>query len=244
MFIKYGEEDHISKLKTNGEIFFNPCECFRKLEFEQMQKGIGDREDGGISATCDTIFVESLRGIVRKLENQKSSFIVEPCLKTPTFCLRESSEPYITSTYREKLHIQFPKHTHALVIKNETVFLENIRYHFKSRAFGHQIFYQDYFFTDFMDFLHRGTSDMNFYVPQSKSRYYAIFRCIPNSGGEFTQRVDDSNFYKTMFRKGLFFQDQVEYRIVLPYEKIEKGRLFKIAPIVEGCICKIDDLVR
>ena len=141
MFTKFGEEMHLCALNAKGEIYFNPCKYFRDLELEQMQKGIGDGADGGISAIYNTAIITDQNGKALKLEKQKSSFIVDPCLNTPTFCLRKSREPYITPKYREKLHNQFPAHTHALVVEDEVSFLENIRYHFQSRAFAHQIFY-------------------------------------------------------------------------------------------------------
>lgn len=48
MFIKYGAEPHLKALKEQGNIYFNPCKFFRDLEAQQLLKGIGDRNDGGI----------------------------------------------------------------------------------------------------------------------------------------------------------------------------------------------------
>lgn len=55
-------------------------------------------------------------------------------------------------------------------------------------------------------------------------------------------RINDSNFYKTMFRKNTFFSNQVEYRVVLPYEKIGAGKQYSISPF-NSTLCLIDDLV-
>ncbi|QOX62381.1 hypothetical protein FRZ06_02905 [Anoxybacterium hadale] len=241
MFIKYGEELHLLKLMTEGLIYFNPCEYFRNLEIKQMERGIGDCNDGGILASGE-VTLQTSDGKVYKNKNQSVAFIAEPCLKTPVFCIKRAKSDNITVEERHNLAEQFPKHTHALIIENEVNFLENIRYCFRSKAFCHDIFYQNELFTDFTEYLFNAISETYFYEPKKKARYYATFTSFLNSGEVKRLRIDDSNYFKTMFRKNLFFKEQSEFRIVLPYKKQEAGELYQIKP-VSARLCRIDELV-
>ena len=117
-----------------------------------------------------------------------------------------------------------------------------MRYHFRSKAFAHNIFYQDNFLYDFWEFLKFGQSIIRFYPPTANQKYYSEMMYVRNSGEKEYLRIDDSNFYRTMFRKDLFFIDQQEMRIVLPYEKIDNGKPYYIGAI-KANIVKIDDLV-
>ena len=47
---------------------------------------------------------------------------------------------------------------------------------------------------------------------------------------------------KLCLEKTFFFKDQEEYRIVLPYEQIDKGKKYYIDPF-PARVVKIDDLV-
>lgn len=54
MFIKYGAESHLRALVEQGKMYMNPCKYFRELEADQLLKGIGDRNDGGIITNSGT----------------------------------------------------------------------------------------------------------------------------------------------------------------------------------------------
>ncbi|OAA91459.1 hypothetical protein [Clostridium ljungdahlii] len=243
MFIKYGEESHLQELMSKGLIYFNPCKFFRDLEAEQMKKGMADSNDGGISNLYKKVRLDTNDGTVSENQNQIVDFIVKPCLKTPVFCIKRAKSEIITDKERYNLKVQFPKHTHALIIEDEDAFLENIRYNFRNRAFSHDIFYQNEFLKNFIDFLFYGKSVTNFYEPKKKSRYYAEFTVTLNNGKMSKLYIDDSNFYKTMFRKNLFFNEQNEFRIALPYETQEEGKKYQINQ-VKARLCRIDELVQ
>lgn len=245
MFIKYGAESHLRALVEQGKMYMNPCKYFRELEADQLLKGIGDRNDGGIITNSGTLLLQHRNGDYYKAQDQSVAFIVEPCLCVPIFCLKRSEQAKISIAEREKLRKQFPNHTHALIIEDEHAFLKNIQSSFDENAFCHEIFYQDKFFTDYLEFLLSGQSDITFNVPAATARYYAEIYMVPDDHNKSTVRfrIDDSNYYKTMFRKGVFFEDQYEYRIVLPYEKINSGKVFNIQPF-KATLCQIDDLVQ
>lgn len=244
MFIKYGNKQNLKRLMENGEIYFNPCKYFRDLETTLLKKGQADNNDGGISGVANNVFADS-NNINITLGKTKTSIIVDPALSTPVFCLRKSDNEYITNAYYNELKEQFPHHTHALIIKDETIFKENIRYCFRNRAFQHDIYYQDEIFKDFIMFLKSGTSDTLFYEPRRKNNYYMkITINLSNDKNEsFNIYIDDTNYYRTMFKKETFFKDQLEYRIVLPYEKITEGKSYHIEPFKAEIKC-IEDLIR
>ena len=245
MLIKFGKEKHLFSLMNFGEMYFNPCEYFRNLEEKQKKRGIGDGNDGGLITPFTNARAVGENGKTVTLEDGSISVIMQPAAKTPVFCLRRVETKYISSEYREKLHEQFPEHTHALIIREESEFLENVRYHFKSKAFAHPIYYQDKLYIEFYQFLKDGKSEIRFYEPRSRNRYYMEIHMQPIDGGTKKESlvIDDSNFYKTMYRKSTFFSDQMEYRIVLPYERIENGEVRRISPF-NAELVSIDDLVR
>lgn len=245
MFIKYGAEGHLRALMEHGEMYMNPCKYFRDLEASQLQKGIGDCYDGGILTDEGDIILKGCDSSYYLVSKQSLAFIVERCLHIPIFCLKQSEQPMLSLADMTILREQFPTYTHALVIDDEFSFLENIQVSFAGNAFCHSIFYQDVFFEDFLEFLESGKSDVPFNTPEPTTRYYAKMTSAPNNPNEHVYRflIDDTNYFKTMFRKGTFFKSQKEYRIVLPYEKMDTGKIFKIQP-VKAKLHKIDDLVQ
>lgn len=243
MFIKFGSKEHLSSLMGSGEMFFNPCEYFRNLEDEERKKGIGDANDGGICSKFENALVVDTAKNCYTLSGQSLSVITAPSLHTPIFCLRKTEQKHISFEYRKKLRDQFPSHTHALVIEDEHSFLESIRFSFHNKAFAHKIFYQDDWYIDYIEFIRSGSSDIFFYPTKNhRNSYYMALNYISHNGEKTILTIDNSNFYKTMFCKSLFFKDQEEYRIVLPYEQISSGEKYYIEPL-DSYLCTIDDLV-
>lgn len=243
MFVKFGNEKNLKDLMVKGEIYFSPCKVFREFEEKYANKGIGDCNDSSIVTKNVKAFLDDKKGKQFFYNSVNVSSLIKPCENTPVFCLKKTNCEYITIEERNILNEQFPEHTHALIIEDEDEFLENIRFNFKSKAFSHEIFYQDEFFVDFEDFLYAGSSKTHFYKPKAKQEYYASYNSCDNEGNLIRKfKIDNSNFYRTMFRKSIFFENQKEFRIVLPYEKIEKGKVYSITPF-KAKLVTIDDLV-
>ena len=207
MFIKYGKESYLVDIYQKGELYFNPCEYFRKLEDEQKARGIADGYDGGIHGIAENTKIVYPDKTSMSFGKSESSIIVQPALKTPIYCLRKCSCEKISKEYREKLRTQFPEHTHALLIDNEESFLNNVRYKMRNKAFSHDVFYEDKLYIEFFEFICHGESDVCFYTPRSKSTYYMTLKYEPINDPTIvkTIKIDDSNYYKTMFRKDIFF---------------------------------------
>ena len=170
MFVKFGEKEHMLSLKENGAMWFNPCKKFREWEKED---GIKDCDDGGIRAPAETIRIVDQEGNTKVAKDISFGLTVEPAFKVPVFCLYQTSENFLSDEKIRKIRQKFPDYDSALLIEDEFAFLENVRYSFKSRAFCHTIFYQDRYEMEFVDFLEKGESDVSFYKPQKKNRYYA-----------------------------------------------------------------------
>lgn len=245
MLIKYGAEDHLKGLMEKGGMYFNPCEYFRKLEESQKKKGIGDGNDGGVSAAFYDIQMISPDGERHEIKDGNMSLIVEPAKRTPVFCLRRTNTKYISSEYREKLRSQFPEHTHALIIRDEKGFLENVRYNMRNQAFAHTVFYENQLSTEFYQFMQHGFSNILFYERNcSKRKYYMEIKLRYTGDDKLRDLfINDSNFYRTMFRKDCFFEDQREFRIVLPYKQIDEGRTYQINPFFAELV-KLDELIK
>lgn len=230
MFLKYGTKEHLEGLK-NGGMFFNPCKVFQDMEREQLNKGQGDRLDSSLTAKASEAILYS-KEFYAKLSELDFSVIVQKSQNTPMFCIKVVDDYHISKEQYEEIKKQSEDWTHVLVIKDEVEFLENVRFSMKNKAFGHKVFYENVMCDDFIDFLKKGESDFLFYKPKaSHRRYYMdikVTRFDGSPGGII--RIDDSNYYKTMYKKDVFFKSQNEYRIVLPYESIDKGKLYSINP--------------
>jgi len=239
MFVKLGKEEHLRALLDKGEMYFNPCKYYREIEHQ----GIGDKNDGGQTAICESVDIY-VRDSVGHVSNVDISWICESCLNTPIFCLMQLDAPQLSADVVEHLKKDFPEYDYALVLNDEDDFLEKVRYNFRSKAFAHKVFYQDNYYTDYFDFLLRGESDVRFYVPHKKAQYYAHIIYDGMNGEKKYLRIDDSNAHKMMYRKGLAFQNQKEYRIVLPYEHIDKGKIYSIGKLANSEIVRIEDIAR
>jgi len=243
MFIKYGEENYLERFYRLGEMYFSPCVKFRELEESQV-KGIGDKDDGGIRTRNSQCYIAPQNGKAFFVSNAEISFITDCCRFTPTYCIKQTNTAYISEQEFTTLSNQFPKHTHALIIENEDDFLENIRYCFRNKAFAHRMFYQDDMFTDFLEFLFSGDSDILFYKPHTPKYKYFFDLAAQNLDGLIRPlRINKSNAHKTMYRKGLFFKTQQEYRIVLPHLEIGEGTIYNIAPF-NAKLIQIKELLR
>ena len=241
MFIKFGKEEHLKSLMEKGEIFFNPCIKFRNWEKDD---GIKDTQDGGIKIKAMETKISNSCGVTQKVKNIALGFIIEPAKNIPVFCLFQIENIQELNEQKREIEKQFPDYSHALIIEDEEDFLENIRFSFRNKAFCHKIFYQDMFYEDFLEFLYKGKSDVLFYSPQKKKdRLYAYIKYEPIDGSIRQLDIDDSNFYKTMYTKRTNYIAQREYRIVLPYEQIDKGKIFNIQPF-NAMLVKIEELCK
>ncbi len=242
MFLKYGKKDNLEKLKDGG-IFFSPCKVFQNIEKEQLNKGQGDQWDGTL--TTKAIEVELYAdGFYKKLSDIDFSVIVSKSENTPIFCIKAAESYHVTQEQYKKIRIQSPDWTHVLVIEDESAFLENIRFNMRNKAFAHKVFYENVICDDFIEFLRFGKSDIRFYTPKYKKSndyMYMKVKLFADSNEVFI-RIDDSNYYMTMYKKDVFFKGQNEYRIVLPYESITQGKLYDISPF-EADIFEIEETI-
>ena len=237
MFIKFGKEQHLRSLMDRGEIWFNPSIKFRTWE---KNEGVKDKNDGGIRTKCEKTKIFDYEGHSLYLGEGNISYIIQPAKQTPVFCLFQTEE--ILLDIINDIKREFPSYNYALIIEDEMEFLENIRFSFRNKAFCHNVFYQDEINLDYNEFLFNGQSDVRFYEPKKKNRYYAYIENKDSNGTVRHIFIDDSNFYRTMFKKGSNYKSQREYRIVLPFERIEQGKIYKIKPF-KAVLVNIDDLV-
>ncbi len=245
MFIKYSTEQRLLAFMEEGKMFFNPAQKFREIEEKQLIKGQGDRYDSGLHSMANTVVTKLPDGRKAVAHDIEVSLLMSPARYTPIFCLKRSKNEYITKKYYYELKSQFPDYTHAIIIDDEKEFLENIRFSMTSKAFAHKVFYQDNYFLDFIDFMYSGISDIRFYPIKKKRHSYYAHILVENNSGKIERDfwIDSSNYFKTMFRKDIFFQNQNEYRIVLPHERIKEGRSFQIKPF-RAQIAAIDRLIK
>ena len=233
MFLKFGKREHIEKLKK-GYMWFNPCIKFRQWENDDM---IYDPFDGGIAFQSSIVHSKDLQ-----LNNLKFSSIIEPAKNTPIYCLKYVAEYEDLHDGISELIRQQPEYDTVFIIDNEEKFLSQVSYRFNKKVFVHKVFYQDVLGTDFVNFIFNGVSDINFISPIKQRKYYMEIKTSLNNQADEYIKIDDSNYFKTMYSKGLKYSKQNEYRLVLPWIRINEGTSFYVRPI-DGIIKPISTLI-
>ena len=115
---------------------------------------------------------------------------------------------------------------------------------FQGKAFAHQVIYEgDVLTTNFYEFIKTGESDISFNQLEKQEGEYEIWHYFPIHGQKEEVKINNINAHKTIYRKNIFFESQKEYRIVLPYERIEDGCIYKIEPF-QAELIRLDDLIK
>lgn len=233
MFLKFGKREHIEKLKK-GYMWFNPCIKFRQWENDDMTR---DPFDGGMAFSSSVVHSKDLQ-----VNNLKFSTIIEPAKTTPIYCLKYVTQYEDLHDEISELIKQFPEYDTVLIIDDEVKFLSQVSYMLNKKIFAHKIFYQDVLSIDFVDFIFNGVSDISFISPIKQRKYYMEIMASLNNQEDKYIKIDDSNYFKAMYSKGLKYSKQNEYRLVLPWKRINDGTSFYVGPI-DGSIKPISTLV-
>lgn len=225
--VKFGKHEHMKSLQE-GYLYFSPLGTFQRLEKTTNKKGRGDYADGRmIQKVYNAKFVP--KGSNGEYDMSKAVFagtinidaLIDGQDLLPVFCLMwlDDSDFYEgTNQIRDEILLrmksEFEDIDSALLILRPDDFFENLRSNIGVNSFGHHVFYMDNETIEFMVFCEEGNIKLKDQFDNSIS-----------------YSVTDLNKHKLAFKKGVYFSYQKEYRIVLPNERINCGRLYPIHPI-------------
>lgn len=238
IFIKYGEEEHLKQI-VNGMLRFSPSEAYVKLEEEQHNKGQGDMLDGKwvINNVMGGRLIEW--GMGREIAIPTGSrflISIQDVNSMPVFCLAYYDNKYITeedskrSFYLpvDKLNTvkkDFPKATHALLILDPDVFIEEVQ-----KAEDHKII---------SDRIHYFNFDTN-EIRMASFLTTGDEETVPKSGISYTTTYEDR--YRHLLCKDNDFKNQDEYRFIILDELIKEPKKYKFDFKSRYKIVPIDDL--
>lgn len=235
MFLKFGKREHIESLKK-GYMWFSPCIKFRKWE---NNDGIGDKNDGGLFFNINNL--ESNYNI------KNVSVIVDRASYIPIFCMKRDSTYAITAQQLQTIKHDFPNYDSVLIIEDEQGFLKQIEDCFNKKAFAHNVIYQGMseFMNDiseFINFIFDGQSEIEFVSPNKNNEVFMEISLSLINQKCKTLKINNSNYYRTVYIKGQRYRNESEYRIVLPWEQIKDSKAYYVGPI-DGMIKSISELV-
>ena len=234
-FVKFGKKKHLEQL-INGKGYFSNSGCFNKIEREQMKKGQGDILDGRMLIhAIDAEIKNNITDVIKKIENIIFNIGFEGIDKMLAFCLTagfiEDCEYHnLPNKYKikfsrrkeKKIREHFKDADSALLIETPKKFIKCVTQAFKEKCYAGLVHYYDMFklTIDRLEFLTGEPFD-------------------PNNRRVFTIKIDD--IYKHLYCKDYFFDEQQEFRFVIPEITITEPKIFEIGKDFKSKLVNINE---
>lgn len=230
--LKFGEREFMERMAC-GYFYFSNAEKFRELEDLLQKKGQGDCLEGTskIHGTSMEIFDKNTSKLVKKTLSQTVIFNYEAASNIPVYCLfacyndnciKISSDTYKLSLDRQviddiKLH--FDKADTVAIITNPKQFIEDIQKKFFGTAK-----------TETVNYFHIEGTPIEKNVAQDLGylKYLTQDSVNKRSDGKSVYSLKAKNIYRCLFCKDIYFQNEQEYRILLPEITITSPKEFQI----------------
>ena len=236
-FLKFGKRHHLTEL-ADGKIYFGNAKLYREIEEDQKLKGQGDKLEASTKVFSDNIkmidndtnkLFADINGI-----NIQAVFRYPDADPIPIFCLfavyakdcrideNGISQIHLSDETKEVIRRDFPKADSVGIIKNPELFIDDIR---KTIACDVKYDTVHYFRID-KGYTHDKSGqtaidhDYAMYLTQDTPPV------IVESGKKYS--FNSKYLFRVLFCKDEFFNDQQEYRIVLPNERIERGKIYHV----------------
>lgn len=234
VFVKYGEKEHLQSI-MDGTIRFAPSQAYIKMEKELHNKGQGDLLEGKWVIHAERMKMTSNEtGETTEIPFKgKVTVGIVDVNNMPVFCITEYDEKYISDKGElvipneklESIKHDFPKATHALIVLDDTKFVEAVE-----NAGGHQIcsdsiHYYDYDINDIQMLSYLTTGDE-----------YSF------KSGLKMQAMTYENRYRHLLCKDESFANQDEYRFIVLDKLSDILIFYPIQYMGRYKLLKIDDL--
>jgi len=238
--LKFGKKENIASI-LKGKLWFSTAETFHQIE-DNLVRGQGDKLEAGMFISGTKVqFTPYDTGITTELSGGTYNFniFMEPIKKTPVFCLftcydkdiDTSGNVRLSKDIQDNIREHFPEADAVAVIPEPDKFIENVLKNIHS--VGNDIHldcrsdYVRYFNMYGIDTtLGKGKStkavDMGFlkFITQDHEPE------IEGNMAKYT--VYESDAWRHLLCKDVFFQQEQEFRFILPQEKIDGGNLYEV----------------
>lgn len=230
-FLKFGEKRYIKGM-LDGEFFFSNALSFRRIEENLLIKGQGDKLEGGsvIYAKNMTMIDNQTNEVI--LTGVKENMFVhyEPANLLPVYCLFACQEKdctrnedgsrsfHLSSETISTIKEHFPKADSVVIIDNPEQFVSDVTTSLNT------------------DVKHGLVNYFNLYgfdSEQGKAMDIRYFKYLsqdikPVKVANGTKYTFSANYvYRSLLCKDVFFENEQEYRFILPEQRITEGKIFK-----------------
>ena len=249
--LKFGKKEHIQQFVA-GSLFCSNAATFWGIEKDLKIKGQGDVLEAGSRMFAQKLAIQPHGSDETTIINMKSNSLVhyEPAENIPVFCLFSVFEEDCTSEADGNLKMvlsnktkaairgHFPNADSVAIITNPEQFLEDVE-----KTIGYPIKHElvHYFNID------KGYNACEGGATAMDMEYmmYLVQDVPPVIENGMKRYVFHADYvYRVLFCKDVFFEDEQEYRIVLPDEKITKGTHFPVQLSEDIEIRSLDEFMK
>jgi hypothetical protein len=222
-FLKFGEFKDLEKFK-NSSVYFGKAEHYRELE--KQIKGQGDKREGAVTfpAVKATLYDKDGSGRICHIDGPINILAVIPELnRVPIFCLFavydkdiQAGKIVLSKEIRSTIRSHFPKANAVAVVKNPVDFNHRLTDKWEyaiSTGYNVESDIVHYFNLEGYDTVDPSSGKV---VTAVDERYLDYLR--------ISKAYNVKTAYKTLFAKDEFFQNEQEYRYVIPKALLPDGQ--------------------
>ncbi len=238
LFVKFGSEKHMKRL-LKGKMYFSNANRFREIEHENGAKGQGDAYEGILRLTNGKMIAKDtgdFRATVCEHIDTKIDFTY--ISHTPVFCITcITTNDYSVSNLGEKrilkihdgiknkIKSDFPKADTACVFFDCEQFLKKVEtlgvcMHGRTHYFNFDMQGQEWEFVEYIGSTYGLESSRNKTILEGSIK--------GNVGNKKNWKITEQNLYRILFCKDKYFENEKEYRIILPKKQINESKEFSI----------------
>lgn len=245
-FLKFGEKEHMQGL-ARGEMFFSNALKYRQIEEELFIKGQGDKLEGGSLFHAQDIMMldEQLSGIVSLGIGGDIFVRYENVALLPTYCLFACYEKdctlnsggeiefHFSEEIKNNIREHFPKANAAAIIDKPIQFISDVKSSLTTECVSDVI---NYFNLYGIDSKQGKTIDFEYI------KYLTQDNPPQKVGNRTSYTFSEKYVYRALLCKDIFFKNEQEYRIILPKEKIQEGKIYKVNIENDISVVDLEDL--
>lgn len=231
--IKFGERKYMERL-AKGYLYFSCAKKLREIEEKLKCKGQGDCLEGAsrMHGTDMELYDYETGMLWKRVPKVNMVVHYEPANNIPVFCLFTCYKDDCISDNEDNWHIEisdkiisdikehFNKADTAAIITNPTQFVDDVNKAFNNSAKVEQV---HYFNVD-------GIVMDNGQIVQDLAYHKYLTQDVPPErvNGQTKYRFSSKYVYRCLFCKDKYFENEREYRILLPDKKIIEPQEFYV----------------
>lgn len=230
-FLKFGEYEHMKAL-ARGEMYFSNASNFRKIEENELIRGQGDKLEGGTSIKVKNMKVTDNVSNDTLHSNIAGSLCIfyDGVKQLPVYSLFACNEKdctlhndgtlefHFTDETKKSIRKHFPKADSVAIIKNPDKFIINVEKTIGTVVFSDLVRYFDIYANNMEEI----NNDLNYIS------YWLEIATHIQEGNEHKYTINENNVFRFLLCKDIFFENEQEYRFILPKDTIKKGTIYHI----------------